>query len=214
PAAQAGGTNRPKLIVKQFTAYDNLDEPTVVKESAGGEGEERVTSTEYGPAGRPESGKVTGGGSTASQGAPPIRSEYSTPTGLPVKQSFVCEDQTKCPGFDGQATTTTYNSLGQPTSYEDADGNETKTTYDAYGRPVTTTDARGSRTVTYDPVSGLPISLEVSGVGTSTARYDADGDLVETPLPNGLNRKTTYNAAGEPTALGYSKTSSCGESCT
>lgn len=116
--------------------------------------------------------------------------------------------------FDSQATTTAYNSLGQVTKYEDADGNKSETTYDAYGRPVTATDAKGSQMITYDSASGLPIKLEVSGIGTFTARYDADGDLVETTLPNGISAKRTYNAAGEPMALSYTKTSSCGESCT
>lgn len=35
PAEQASGTGRPKLLVKKFTAYDDLDEPTVARESAG-----------------------------------------------------------------------------------------------------------------------------------------------------------------------------------
>ncbi len=113
--------------------------------------------------------------------------------------------------FDPQTTKSEYNALGQVTEYEDADGSQTKTTYDAYGRPVTVTDARGSRTVTYDPATGLPTGLEVSGVGTFTARYDADGDLVETTMPNGISAKRTYNAAGEPMSLAY--TSSCGEGC-
>src|SRR6185437_13336687 len=101
--------------------------------------------------------------------------------------------------FASQATTVEYNSLGQVKRYEDADSNETKTTYDAYGRPVTITDGRGTQTIGYDPTTGLRTSLEVSGVGTFTARYDADGNMVEQGLPDGLTRKTTYNVADEPT---------------
>ena len=116
--------------------------------------------------------------------------------------------------FDTQATMSTYNTLGEVTKYEDADGNKTETTYDAYGRPVTSTDAKGSTTITYDSASGLPTKLEVSGIGTFTARYDADGDLVEDTLPDGLTARTTYNAVGEPMSLTYSKTTYCGSSCT
>jgi RHS repeat-associated protein len=213
PAAQVSGTGRPKLLVRQFTAYNNLDQPTEVKESAGGEGPERITTTAYDNAGRQESVKMKGGASTASLELPATKTEYSSTMGLPVKQSFVCE-LPNCTGYDTQSTTTSYNSLGNVTNYEDADGNKNETAYDVYGRPVTTTDSRGSKTVTYDPASGVPTKLEISGVGTFTARYDADLDLVESTLPNGLVKKMSYNAAGEPMALTYSKTSSCGGSCT
>ena len=100
------------------------------------------------------------------------------------------------------------------TKYEDADGGAAETTYDAYGRPTTVTDGRGTQTLHYDVESGVLTSEEVSGVGTFTATYDADGDLIERGLPNGLTAKTSYNLAGEPTALAYTKASSCGESCT
>ena len=124
------------------------------------------------------------------------------------------EKWTVSAGFNPEATRTKYNALGEVEEYEDADANVTKTTYDAYGRPVTSSDARGSRTITYDPTSGVPTSLEVTGIGTFTAHYDADGDLIEQGLSNGLTRRTTYNVADEPTNLAYTKTSSCGESCT
>jgi RHS repeat-associated protein len=212
PAAQPEGTGLPKLLVKKFTAYNNLDEPEVVSESAGGEGEERTTTTTYGAAGRVVEVKIKGGASTTALELPATKTEYSTTKGLPIKQSYVCVKE--CTGFDSQATTTEYDSLGNVKKYEDADGNKGETTYDAYGRPVTTTDGRGSQTVTYDPASGLATKLEVSGVGTFTARYDADGDLVEAALPNGILAKRAYNAAGEPISLSYTKTSSCGASCT
>jgi RHS repeat-associated protein len=115
---------------------------------------------------------------------------------------------------DTQATTVEYNALGQPKKYEDADGNVAETTYDAYGRPVTTSDKKGSQTITYDPVSGVVTKLEDSAAGTFTATYNADGSLIERGLPDGLTAKTTYNAAGEPTALSYTKATFCGESCT
>ncbi len=116
-------------------------------------------------------------------------------------------------GFDSQATTTNYNALGQVTKYEDADGNKSETTYDVDGRPVTTTDNKGTETRHYDPTTGLLTELEDSGVGTFTASYDAEGNVVEEGLPGGLVAKTTYNEAEEPTALSYTK-SGCSEHCT
>lgn len=107
--------------------------------------------------------------------------------------------------FRTQTTTTTYNELGQVTKYEDADGNTTKTSYDIDGRPVTVSDAKGTQTYHYNETSGLLTSLEDSAAGTFTATYDADGNLVERGLPNGLTAKTTYNSLDEPMSLAYTK---------
>ncbi|MBS1881806.1 MAG: DNRLRE domain-containing protein [Actinobacteria bacterium] len=113
-----------------------------------------------------------------------------------------------------EATNTDYNALGQVTQYEDADGNMTEIHYEIDGRPVTVSDDKGTQTYHYNETSGLLTSLEDSGAGTFTASYDADGNMIERGLPNGLTAKTSYNAVDEPTRLAYTKTSSCGESCT
>jgi YD repeat-containing protein len=112
-----------------------------------------------------------------------------------------------------QALTTTYDKLGRPEKYEDADGNVSSTTYDLLGRPVTTSDGKGIQTRTYDPTSGLLVKLEDSGAGTFTAAYDADGNLVEEGLPDGLLAKTTYDEAGQQTHLSYEK-KPCSVGCT
>jgi RHS repeat-associated protein len=213
PAEQtSGGTTRPELLVKKFLSYNALGEPTEVRESPDGKEESlRKTISTYDKAGRPLTQKIEGGGTVV----PTTETLYSTTMGMPVQQRFVCEKTEKeCASYDTQATTTAYNALGQVTEYEDADGNKSKTTYDVDGRPVTIGDPKGSQTVTYDPTSGLPTKLEDSAAGTFTASYDADGNLVERGLPDGLTAKTTYNEADEPTKLAYTKTSSCGESCT
>jgi RHS repeat-associated protein len=107
--------------------------------------------------------------------------------------------------FDDQATTATYDALGRPTSYKDADGNTATATYDLLGRLVTTNDGKGTQTRIYDATSGLLTELQDSAAGTFTASYDADGNLVERGLPNGLIAKTTYDEAGEPVHLSYTK---------
>ena len=72
--------------------------------------------------------------------------------------------------------------------------------------PVSITDAKETthpwtQTLHYDETSGVLTSTEVSGVGTFTAAYDADGDLIRRGLTTGLTGSTTSNAAGEPMNL-------------
>jgi len=71
-----------------------------------------------------------------------------------------------------------------------------------------------SQTIRYDSVTGLPTELEDSAAGIFTAAYDADGNLTERGLPNGLTAKTTYNEVGEAVHLTYTKQNFCGASCT
>ena len=116
--------------------------------------------------------------------------------------------------FDNQETKTTYDALGRVKEYQDADGNIAKTTYDLDGRPVSTSDNKGTQTRTYDATSGLLVKLEDSAAGTFTAAYDADGNMVEEGLPDGLLAKTTYDPAGQATNLSYEKKTFCSTSCT
>jgi RHS repeat-associated protein len=118
------------------------------------------------------------------------------------------------PLFDRQATRTAYDSLGRVTEYEDADNSVSTTAYDLLGRPVTTTDGKGIQTRAYDPTSGLLVSMADSAAGTFTAAYDADGNMVEQGLPNGLVAKTTYDEVGVATHLTYTKATNCSLNCT
>ncbi len=209
PAAQPGTLGQPQLVVREFKAYNALGQPTEVVEKPGGKTENvRKTITTYDAAGRPLTKKIEGGGIAV----PKTESVYSETTGAPTTQRFKCE--TSCTGFDDQATTTTYDALGRVKKYEDADGNKAETTYDLDGRTVAIVDGKGAQTMSYDPTSGLLVKLEDSAAGTFTAAYDADGNLTERTLPDGLTAKTTYNEAGERVHLTYTKASSCGTSCT
>jgi RHS repeat-associated protein len=208
PAVQASGTGRPQLLVKKFLAYNQLREPTEIYESPGGGTEfMRRTRLTYDAAGRQRI-KVTEGGG---EFTPEVETLYSATNGQPTTERFYWF---ACPECDTQAVTTAYDALGRPISYEDADGNIAKTTYDLDGRPVKTSDSKGSQTLRYDATSGLPVELEDSGAGKFTASYDADGSLVTRTLPNGLTAETAYNEAGEPIHLTYTKSISCGASCT
>lgn len=209
PAAQPGTEGQPQLLVRHFLAYDSMAHPTEVIESPGGGGANtRKSISVYDTAGRPLTTKIEGGG----QAVPKVETLYHSTMGMPTTQRFVCE--ASCEGFDNQATMTTFDTLGRPTSYEDADGAESTTTYDLMGRPATVSDDKGTKTMAYDATTGLLTGLQDSAAGTFTAKYDADGNLTERLLPNGLTAKTTYDEMGEADQLTYTKQSSCGESCT
>jgi RHS repeat-associated protein len=202
PVEQPGTVGQPELLVTKYPAYDALGQPTEVTESPGGGITNlRKTLRTYDSAGRLRTTKIEGGGAAI----PTAEVVYEESTGLPWKQQFV---------GGAKATSVVRNAIGQAVEYEDADGNRSKTTYDIDGRPVTVSDAKGTQTYHYNETSGLLTSLEDSAAGTFTASYDADGNLIERGLPDGLTAKTTYNPVDEPIGLAYTKTSSCGESCT
>jgi RHS repeat-associated protein len=115
--------------------------------------------------------------------------------------------------FDSQAVVTAYDKLGRPLKYTDADANTSEVTYDFLGRPVKTSDGKGIQTYGYDSTSGALVAMEDSAAGLFTAGYNADGAMTERGLPNGLVAKTTYDEAGQPIKLTYTKVS-CSEKCT
>lgn len=205
PAAQPGTAGQPQTLVKKYAAYSQLGQSTEVWEAPGKTALEagtprRTTVTTSDAAGRPLTVNRTGGGVQV----PTVKTEYSTTTGLPTTRKFVCEPACE----DDQAVTTGYDALGRPTSYTDADGNTSTTTYDLLGRPLTTNDGKETQTRTYDSTSGLLTKLEDSAAGTFTATYDADGNLVEEGLPNGLVAEQAYDEAGQLTGLAYDKAGS------
>jgi len=209
PAAQPGTAGQPELLVRKVLAYNQLDEPTEVIESPGGKeeaGKTRKTITTYDQAGRVETSRQIGGGKEL----PPVKTVYNSTTGLQVEQKFTCE--TSCEGFKSRASVAEYDKLGRPIKYTDADGNTSTTTYDLYGRVASTADAKGSQKYGYDPISGLLTTLEDSSAGTFTAAYDADGNMTEEGLPDGIVGETSYDETGQLTALTYTKTG-C-EKCT
>ncbi|HEY2333635.1 MAG TPA: RHS repeat-associated core domain-containing protein [Solirubrobacterales bacterium] len=116
--------------------------------------------------------------------------------------------------FDSQAVVTEYDALGRPVKYTDADGNTSEVTYDLLGRAVKIWDGKGIQTFGYDKTSGLLVAMEDSAAGLFTAGYNADGAMTEQGLPNGLVAKTTYDEAGSPTKLTYTKVTNCTEKCT
>jgi RHS repeat-associated protein len=216
PAAQPESGQ--KLPIIWFKSYSPYGQPTEVveeipltlnEELEGKKPVTRQTLITYDAAGRQTLKKVTGPG----QAVPKVETLYSSTNGMPTTQRFVCETG-ECTGFDTQATTTTYDALGRVKAYEDADGNKAATTYDTFGRTSVFNDGKGTQTIHYDSITGLPTELTDSAAGTFTATYDADGNIVKRGLPDGLTAETTYDPAGKPVALTYTKSSNCGASCT
>lgn len=211
PAKQPGTLGQPELLVTKYPSYNGLDESTEVIESPGGKEEvakTRKTIKTYDAGGREIISRQVGGGTEL----PPMTTVYNGDTGLSEEQKFTCE--AKCEGFDDQSVAIAYDELGRPEQYTDADGSTSKTTYDPLGRPATIYDGKGTQAFGYDETTGLLVALDDSAAGTFTASYDADGKMVEQGLPNGLVAKTTYDEAGQPVGLSYTKVLSCTEKCT
>jgi RHS repeat-associated protein len=201
--------SRPKMPQTSITKYSSLDQPEEVQETTGGV-LKRTTTATYDAAGRSIKSKITGEGTSI----PTVATTYNEKTGAPESQYFVCEAPEKCEGFDSQQVRTTYDALGRPIEYEDADGNKSGVAYDLLGRPVIATDGKGTQVIAYDEKSGVATKLEDSAAGTFLAAYNADGQMTEQLLPDGLNQKISYDSTGAATSLKYVKESYCSSSCT
>jgi RHS repeat-associated protein len=209
PAKQPGTAGQPELLVTKYKSYSPLGQPMEVIESpGGGSSNQRKTFTTYDAVGRVLITRQEGGGTEL----PGTETVYSAATGAPVEAKLKCES--KCEGFDSQAVATTYDKLGRPIEYLDADGNLSKTSYDLLGRPASVFDGKGTQTFGYDQTSGLLVAMEDSAAGTFTASYDANGDMIERGLPNGLVAKTSFDQSGQPVKLSYTKMTNCSLECT
>jgi RHS repeat-associated protein len=195
PAAQPA--SGPPLPITRYT-YDWLGQVTTQTETSGTT--TRTHTSTYDGAGRELSEAISSGAGAAQ---PTVFTAYHPSLGLPTTTST----------SDG-AVTRGYDTLGRVVSYTDADANVSTTTYDLLGRPSTTTDGKGSQTRTYDPNTGDLTAMSISGVGSLSASYDADGKLTSESYPNGVRAETTYDETGSPTKLEYTKSSNCGTSCT
>jgi RHS repeat-associated protein len=197
----------PRIPWTWFTKYSTLDQLEESYEEINS-GIVRSTTVTYDAAGRPVTSRQKYGGAEI----PAIQTAYNEKTGLPESQYFVCE--TKCEGFDTQEVKTTYDKLARPIEYLDADGNKSGAAYDVLGRPVIVSDGKGTQQFTYDEDSGLATEMTDSAAGTFKAAYNADGQMTQQLLPNGLAQKITYGPEGAALSLQYVKETFCSSSCT
>jgi RHS repeat-associated protein len=188
----------PRLPWTWFTKYSTLDQLEESSEE-NNTGIVRSTTVSYDAVGRPLTTRQSGNGAEV----PAIQTAYNKDTGLPESQFFLCEG--KCEGFDTQETKTTYDKLGRPIEYLDADGNKSGAAYDVLGRPVIVSDGKGTQQFAYDEDSGLATEMTDSAAGTFKATYNADGQMTEQLLPNGLAQKVGYGPEGAALTLQYVK---------
>jgi RHS repeat-associated protein len=201
PAAQPETSGVPNLPVTMIT-YNLWDVPLVSTETFGAS--TRTTTDTYDGADRLLTSTVA---ATADTAVPTVSIEYSSETGLPVKQSTTVEGGV-------QSIERTFNRLGEQTAYKDADGNTSTTEYDVDGRETATNDGKGTQSLSYDPTTGSLTKLVDSAAGTFTGAYDVEGNLVNAGYPNGMSVKHTYDPTGRETGIEYVKTTHCTSGCT
>jgi YD repeat-containing protein len=198
PAAQPGG-GLPAVPTTAYT-YD-LYGNTLTRTDTSGSTARTWTYT-YDAAGRLYTTAVAGSGTSL----PTVTQNYSTTTGLPTTTT------------DGTNTLTrAYDNLGRLKTYTDAAGNQSAYTYDLMDRVGTLSDGKGTQTYTYQSSSeprGVLTKIVDSGAGAFTGTYDADGNLIDQSLPNGIDQCTTVDAADQETNLEYQTGGACGASGT
>lgn len=198
PAAQPTGS-LPAIPTTSYT-YDLYGNPLTRTDTSGST--TRTWTYTYDAAGRLHTTAISGPGTTL----PTVTQNYDTATGLPSTTS------------DGTNTITrAYDNVGRLKTYTDAAGNLSTYTYDLMDRVATLNDGKGTQTYTYQTSSderGLLTSVSDSAAGTFTATYNADGNLTDQHLPNGLDQCTAYDAADQPTERLYQSGGSCGSSGT
>jgi RHS repeat-associated protein len=206
PVAEPSPTGEnPKQPWTWLTKYSSLDQLEETQEKTNGV-VKRTTAIEYDSAGRPLTTHVSGEGTAI----PPVETTYDEDTGAPTSTQFVCEGECE----DQQQLTLTYDELGRPVEYKDADGNVSGVAYDVMGRPVLASDGKGYQTISYDEDSGAATAMTDSAAGTFKATYNADRQMTEQLLPNGLSQKVEYDPSGTAVGLEYVKETGCSEACT
>jgi RHS repeat-associated protein len=209
-AAPSPSGGRPELPWVWFINYSNLDQVTETWETVGGF-TKRTTTLTYDSAGRTVRTHQTGEGAKV----PAVETSYNSKTGKPESRRFVCETQQECTeGVKPEEVTSIYDALGRPIEYKDADGNVSGVAYDLFGRPVAVSDGKGIQEITYDEKSGVTTKLTDSAAGTFQATYNADSQMTEQLLPDGLDQKISYDPSGTATALRYEKQTFCSSACT
>jgi RHS repeat-associated protein len=202
PTAQPGVAGLPELPITVYT-YDRFGQVATATEYVVGAGaglDTRTTTTTFDLAGRPIKTSIE---SSVGHVVEETTIGYDSATGRPTTLST-----------PSGTITTDYDNVGRVVSYTDANGWTSTTSYDRLDRPDETVDGGAfTQAFGYDS-NGMLTGLEDSDAGTFNAAYDLDGRIVSKGYPNGMEAETTYDPAGVPTRLVYTKTSNCSANCT
>jgi RHS repeat-associated protein len=167
PGSQESGTGRPELLVKWFKAYNSLDEPTEIVESAGGkEVNARKTLLEYDKAGRQARKRLVGGG----QPIPKVETEYDEYQGLPLADRFKCESECGNPQF--------LTSVGAASETSSAVKTPADAVVDASGN-IWVADKGNNRVVEYS--TGGTFVREVASLGSNGGKLSAPSGIMVDP---------------------------------
>jgi RHS repeat-associated protein len=202
PVAQPGVAGLPDLPITVYT-YDRFGQVATAKEHVNTDAgqDTRTVTTTIDSAGRTVKTKVE---SAVGEPVEEVTTGYSASAGRPTTVSTL-----------SGTLSTGYDNVGRVVSYTDANGMVSTTAYDRLNRTVETVDNGNLvQTFGYDTSTGLLTELEDSDAGTFTAFYDLDGRIVSRGYPNGLEAETSYDPAGAPVRLTYTKTSNCSSNCT
>jgi RHS repeat-associated protein len=198
PAAQPTGS-LPAVPTTQYT-YGFYGDTTTRTDTSGTA--TRTWTYTYDAGDRLHTTAVSGVGTTL----PTVTESYDSSSGLPTTTS------------DGTNTITrAYDAVGRLKTYTDAEGNQAAYTYDADDRIATLDDGKGTQSYTYESMSdprGLLTKVVDSAGGTFNATYDANGNMVDDQLPNGIDECTTFDPTNAATERLYQSGGSCGASGT
>lgn len=185
PGAQPSSGPALALTTAAYTMYG--DPATVTQTYGTGSGAPvRTTTTTYDAAERATGTSTTLSGVTGSGGpraVPDVAYGYDPATGLQTTT-------TTGSGGSARTLTTTYDSVGNASSYTDATGAKTYTGYDVDGRVASTVDAKGATTWDYDSAAsagehrGL---LTVERHASSPVSTDTLGSSGSTTAAGGLD---------------------------
>ncbi|MDH2415265.1 RHS repeat-associated core domain-containing protein [Nocardioides sp. CER19] len=219
PGGQPTGDFADAPLPTVLTVYDSYGNPTKTTETyasagstgAGGSGAPtRTTTTIYDDAGRIVKTAIATTNTPGSKPVPDVTFGYSSTTGRPITQ-------TTGTGSSAKTITTSYNGVGQVSSYTDASPGTTseRTTYTGYdivGRAVSIVDAKGATTWDFDSSAehrgmvsverhaSTPTSASILGSSGST---DSDGNLDLSGTTATFGFTAAYNAAGAQVTQGY-----------
>jgi RHS repeat-associated protein len=197
-AAQPTGSSQPSIPLTAHV-YDRLFNENLTITATGSTA--RYTGHNYDAAGRLTTRGVSSNSGTA---LPNITFGYNATTGR----------QTTATTSSGTITRA-HDILGRLSAYTDATANQTTYGYDVHNRLTGVQDGKGTHGVGQYDLNERPTTITDTQLAAPiTATYDADNRLLTQTLPNGIKATYSYDAAGNPTALTYEKTTNCSTNCT